>query len=202
MFTSTESEQWEGHYYDVVRDVQQYRLIQEAQAARAKTRRFRRVLLTISMVFALFTTIVAVTFLAKIEVLRPEPLNDPLLAYADVFPGQSLSISRAHEFSCYPRSNPRPVDVFAECVLRPQSGLFSQVNVLIWNGLIIRLVFRVHEHTVTVGDLLLWWGNAEFTWVGENGIFRWPERRLRVRGYFPTGRLTYFSPVSQVSFTS
>ncbi len=153
------------------------------------------------LVFALLAAISAASLLARTEVLMPKPLDDPFLTYSDVFPGQTWSTALAQRFSCFESTLPSVADVSEECVYHPEGGPFSQVHVIIWDGVIMWLDFTARENVLTFGDLSLWWGKAEFDSYSEFVRLRWPDRRVIAVVQSQTTHITYFSPVRHISFT-
>jgi hypothetical protein len=156
---------------------------------------------SIPMALALFAAISTVILVARIGIIKSALSDDPFLAYADVFPGQPGSAAVVRDFVCFQTGLPSPTDVSKECMYQPQTGPFSQLTVAVWDGLIVRLDFSVRENAMTMGDLLLWWGDSKYVSAGEFGLLTWPERRLTARGYFPNRRFTHLSPVSHIAFT-
>src|SRR5262245_52197629 len=157
--------------------------------------------LSFPLAFVLFLAISMATLLARIGIVTPETLDDPFHAYADIFPGQPRSAALVREFLCRETPHPSPADVVEECVYASPTGSFSQIRVVVWDSMIVRLDFSVRANMLRVGELLIWWGSDELECDDGAGILRWPERKQVATGYFPNGRLTYFSSVSQVSFT-
>jgi hypothetical protein len=164
--------------------------------------RFQRLIpiekLVLPLAFALFAAIIPATLFGGLGIVTPETLDDPFLAYADVFPGQPGSAAIARDFVCNQVTLPSSADVSEVCIYYPLTGPFSQVNVMVWDGLIVGTNFSIRERTMTMGDLILWWGDAELSSAGEWGMLRWGEQCRIATGHFPNGRYTHFSPVSHV----
>ncbi len=143
---------------------------------------------------ALLLTFACITF-AKQAV----PLN-PLSAYADILPGSPLRNAVAHGFLCFHIPVPYSANVSVQCVHNSQTGKFSHVNVMIWDGIITQLIFTVQENTLRVGDLFLLWGKPEIESWGYLSILKWPAYGVAATAPIHAGRYTHFSPISSVWF--
>lgn len=80
------------------------------------------------------------------------PPYNPFTTFADIFPGQPGSAIEAHDFSCIDH------DYYGNsaeehCFFQPETGTFSSVDVLIYQGAIIKTTFLLRENGLTVGDL-------------------------------------------------
>ncbi len=127
--------------------------------------------------------------------------QNPFASYEDVFPGQPWSINLANHFSCVETPIPSVADVHQLCVFHPQTGPFSQVNLIILDGIIFQLNLDVRENSLVLGDILLWWGQSELEWGHERLLLDLPDRRLRAVGQPLDGRITHFTPVRFVYLT-
>src|SRR5262245_30880283 len=99
--------------------------------------------LAISLAFVLFTAISAATLLARVGIVQPATPDNPFLSYADVFPGQLRRAAVMRDFVCFDKVFPSPADVSEQCAFLPENGLFFQVNVTVWDGVITQLIFTL-----------------------------------------------------------
>ncbi len=127
--------------------------------------------------------------------------QNPFASYEPLSPGQPWSSALAKQFSCVETWYPSVADVPQLCVSHPQTGPFSQVNVIILDGIIFQLNLVVRENSLVLGDILLWWGQSELEWGHERLLLDLPDQRLRAVGQSLGGRITHFTPVTIVYFT-
>jgi hypothetical protein len=143
--------------------------------------------------------VLVITWLA---LARSAPLpQNPFAAYEPLSPGQPWISVQAHEFSCYPIPSLFPNEVSAECLLRPQTGPFSYVNISIEDGVITGIVFTVRENTVRLGDLSVLWGRPEVEFQRSSIIFMWPDYGISAWAEARGRHFTYIAPISAVWFS-
>jgi len=159
----------------------------------------------LSLVVVLFITMSMATLLtilfAQLGFAGREPVVNPFLAYASLFPDQPWTSALAREFLCYDTVMPSPADVTEECVFRPQTGSLSQVNITVWDGIIIRLRFAVRENSLRVGDLAMLWGTPDLQSYAQGAsLYQWHDHSMVALTSSNGGRFTYFLPVSYIHF--
>jgi len=130
--------------------------------------------------------------------------SNPFAVFADVFPGQSRSAVAARGFSCYSAgasaSDRDPTD--ESCILRPESGSLSQVEVLIPGDEIRRLDFRIHENALRLGDLAVFWGVPEVQRYSRSLYVFWRSLGIFALVVRNTEEFSLFLPVQRVYFFS
>jgi hypothetical protein len=125
---------------------------------------------------------------------------DSFAAFADIFPGQPESAIDGHEFLCFSDGHNfyrSPFD--GHCILHPESGTFSSIEVTNSQGTIHQITFLFHDRTFQLGDLALFLGSREFRPNPHTAFFSWRGNL----GLASTvgGLFSLFSPVWQVTFT-
>jgi hypothetical protein len=134
---------------------------------------------------------------ACITLAKGEVLPSPLLAWADILPGQPRSAIAGHEFLCAP-SPPNCPDT---CVYLPASGPFFQISVVRGCEEIEAVWFIVRDHALTVGELARMWGRPEIQEIGRFTTIAWPERSARALIRAPSHRLNYWLPIAYIYLT-
>lgn len=158
-----------------------------------------------SIVLALFVLMSMGIFVSTLpsRLTEQSPVSDLFLAYVNVFPGQPASATalEEHGFLCFMDTLPSPADASEYCSSTPQTGLFSRMNVTIWDGVVTRVEFTVNENLLSVGHLALLWGRPEdIQVVGNIATARWSIPGATVLAIFAYDqRFSYFAPVAQVS---
>ncbi|MEO8395000.1 MAG: hypothetical protein ABI700_18535, partial [Chloroflexota bacterium] len=101
---------------------------------------------------SLLAAVVAVTTLTK--QFGQVPLSDPFTIYADIFPGQPANIDRleARGFRCGLDSLPSEADLLLRCEQSVQTDTLSRIELSIWDGVVVRLTFRLPDDVFTAGD--------------------------------------------------
>jgi hypothetical protein len=132
--------------------------------------------------------------LLYITVAKRETLPDPLLAYADILPGQPRNALAARGLACVVPNYP----VGESCSFQLESGPFSQVHAVIVNDHIEALNLIAYESTLTVGDLVLWWGRPDVVLTGRHTTLAWHIGAvIAVANLNPHRQFDYFSVVPQ-----
>src|SRR5215831_7958872 len=85
------------------------------------------------------------------------PSHDPFGTFVDVLPGQAKGALEAHGFTCTLRSY-YPYNGRDYCSLDFPSGTFSEVNVIVFGGIIQQTDFTLRDDTLKLGDLTALWG--------------------------------------------
>jgi hypothetical protein len=156
------------------------------------------------VLFLIFTSllmaVVGVTTLAKL--FEPMQFSDPFTLYTDIVPGERADSSalQARGFWCLADSLPSPADITVNCASSVQTESIAGINVVIWDGVVQRLDFALHEGELRVGDLALLWGRPEIHKAVRSIMLIWRERRITALSRTDDGHFTYFKPVLQLSF--
>lgn len=161
-------------------------------------------LLTLRTTLWLFiglATIVLVVNTASKQLDKPV-LPDPFTLFANLLPGQYIDTRKleAQGFSCHENSLPSPADISQDCTQSLLSGMFSQINLTIWDGIIKWLDLQVHEKDLCVGDLSLQWGSPEIHIEGSFVQLRWLPYHVTGLGFSYNGQFTYFQGLSHITF--
>jgi hypothetical protein len=155
---------------------------------------------TLLLMVTLVIAVLVVSTLAKR--LGDRPLSDPFTAFADVFPGQSpdTRVLIAQGFSCNVDLLPSPADISERCTQTLPSGMFSAINLTIWDGVVKWLDLKVRDNNLDVGNLSLQWGSPEIRIEGNWVNLRWPKQHVTGLGWSSNRRFTYFQAVSHITF--
>jgi hypothetical protein len=147
----------------------------------------------------LFITVASFSTLVITNLARWQPPFDPFIQYEDVMPGQSRERAVAHGFRCQ-FNGPPHYDQF--CLLTPETGVFSEIQVDIAHGTsqVNKVVFKPREKIITLGDLMLLWGQPQRTIYGRNVNFRWLSKHVLTVFQDDTGHFSYLLPVIYVAF--
>ena len=125
------------------------------------------------------------------------PRPNPFAAFADIFPGEPQSAVDARAFICtrglydyLPNQH---------CSLDTAAGAFTQVGVVVADGVIDEISFRLRDDTLQVGDLMLLWGIPEVVAQRHAVYLYWHERHViaLVRDY--SGEFSLFLRVRRVT---
>jgi hypothetical protein len=156
-------------------------------------------ILMLVVTMACFTTVdAAVIILAR----HTEALRDPFESYVDILPGQTRAAVTNRGFSC-PKSSITAYHGSDEyCVLMPETGTFSQVGVLMSDGIIRQAVFILRADTLGVGDLVTFWGIPEVMSQYRAVNCVWYTRRLSISATcYDDGRVSIFRRIKTVYFS-
>jgi hypothetical protein len=124
-------------------------------------------------------------------------LSNPFSTYADILPGQHRSAVVARGFSCamdYLLSHDQ------YCTLDLETGISSQVGVVISRGAVRQTDFYLRENTLRIGDLALLWGTPDLRYGQSVATFIWSGSGVSAWGVFSSGRNPLLLPVQGVSF--
>jgi len=146
-------------------------------------------------------TIVLVVNAASSQMDKPV-LPDPFTLFANLLPGQYVDTRKleAQGFSCHDTFLPSPADISQDCTQSLPAGMFSHINLTIWDGIIKWLDLQVHEKDLCVGDLSLQWGSPEIHIDGSLVNLRWPTYHVTGLGFSYNGQFTYFQVLSHITF--
>ena len=147
---------------------------------------------------------VAILVLAMTALTRfAQSPSNPFSAYTDILPGQprsalvmrGFSCSYEHEITIEPFQS--PISQF--CRLRPETGVFDLIGVILDDNVIKQVTFSLRDHSLTVGDLAQWWGKPELfspraAWIG----FSWPDMSVTAYTQSVNRKFSYFSPLTHV----
>jgi hypothetical protein len=132
----------------------------------------------------------------------PAPLN-PFSSFADVFPGQPANAIEVRGFLCIASpygSSPGLPD--EHCALRLAAGAFSQVEVVVSQGVVFNISFVMRDKTLRLGDLPMISGrplvhqsdHSILCFFPSSGVYAWITSH--------TGQFSFFLPVESVYFTT
>jgi hypothetical protein len=131
----------------------------------------------------------------------PTPPN-PFTAYADVFPGQPESVIEAMAYSCFTDASHYDHDPIEQrCVLSPAIGTFSDVEVIISEGIIRQITFTLRDNTLQAGNLEIFLEMPAIHVFDHVAHFILPKSFVMTQTSNYAGRFSYFLPVWSVSFT-
>lgn len=160
---------------------------------------------TLSLVLVLATfSILALSVASVARGAAPTDATEAFNTFNDFFPGQWVSISDLEQrgFTCREGVVPSPADVAETCQKALENTPFSQLNISVWDGVVVWLNFNVRENTLTAGDLALAYGTPEITAVHQGVTLQWPEAQVSASGIVQGDVFSYLMPLSQVSMRS
>jgi len=132
---------------------------------------------------------------------RPtQPSPNPFLEYADMFPGNPLSLTHTKAFSCS-GSNNYYIASEVTCRFSPDSSMFSEVAVIISNGAISQTTFTLHNNTLKVGDLAFLFASPNFQAYPRKVFFFWSNLFVIV-STTANGNHASIRPVWSVTFSN
>jgi hypothetical protein len=97
-------------------------------------------------------------------------------------------------------SLPSPADISEHCTQTLPSGMFSAINLTVWDGVVKWLDLKVRENNLDVGNLSLQWGSPEIRIDGNWVNLSWPDHHATGLGWSSNGRFTYFQALSHITF--
>lgn len=155
---------------------------------------------TLMLVVILVTAILVVGTLVKQTDDHAVP--DPFAGFAQFFPGQTLDtrVLVKQGFSCVVETLPTPADISEGCTQALSSGMFSDISLTIWDGVVQWLDLKVRDNDLNVGDLSLQWGSPQIRVEGDWVNLSWPKQHVMGMGWSPNGRFTYFQALSHITF--
>ena len=159
------------------------------------------ILITLVRTAFVVMTIASLSEVTVMAVRRSEPPFDPFAPYADILPGQSRDGVAQRGLNCQFDLVP----LFEEiCTLTPETGGFSEILVKIapHTGRISRVVFKPREGTLTVGDLVLLWGDPEITFHSQTANLRWPNVHVVAIPETYDGDFSYWLPIAHIALVS
>jgi hypothetical protein len=146
-------------------------------------------------------TITAISEVTVMAIRRSEPPFDPFAPYADILPGQSREGVSARGFNCQFVTGPHFEEI---CTLTPEASVFAtiQPTIAVNTGRISRVVFWLREKTLTVGDLVILWGEPEIAIYSRTANFRWNNVHVVAIPETYDGDFSYWLPIAYVAFES
>ena len=129
-------------------------------------------------------------------------LPDTFGTFTAFFPGQALDtrVLVKQGFSCTFVTLPTPADVSETCRQSLHDGMFSEINLTIWDGVIKWLNLKVREGNLDVGNLSLQWGSPEIRIDGNWVTLSWPSHHVTGLGWTTNRHFTYFQALSYITF--
>lgn len=129
-----------------------------------------------------------------------KPPSNPFALFADIFPGQPQIAVETRRFQCTNGLYSYLTNTY--CNLALPTGFFSQVSVVIGDGLINEISFRLREETLRVGDLMVLWGIPTVREYPHSVYFYWTDLNIFALVVDYTGQFSLYLPVQQVSIGS
>jgi hypothetical protein len=128
-----------------------------------------------------------------------QPSKNLFARFADVFPGQLRDTVEAHGFVCRLHRSAFPTD--ENCTMSPETGIFSQIGLVISAGSVRHVTFLARENALRLGDLAVIYGTPTMRAFGTETYFMWLGGGIMAstRGY--AGGYSLFLPIWSVSFT-
>jgi hypothetical protein len=129
-------------------------------------------------VLLLLSTMFLVMILSARTAAKPQPpVPNPMLAFADVFPGQPRAAVQARGFSCsVTEYKPDGSPLMEDCVLNQTTGAFSAIKLIISDNVVSLIRFVFCQNTFRVGDFVLLFGKPRMHRQGEWTYFTWYSR--------------------------
>jgi hypothetical protein len=160
----------------------------------------RRVLPFLLLVFIVLVGCVTASASVVALARTATPSPSPFAAYADVFPGQIRRAVAARGFSCLERYD-GGYSPNLDCTLNPVAGDFSQVSLVIEDGVIDEISFGLRDDTFRVGDLMLLWGAPVVHEFSRSVYLHWRSQGVfaLVRGY---SEFSLYLPIPRISFVN
>jgi hypothetical protein len=85
------------------------------------------------------------------------------------------------------------------CVLRLETGVISQIDVFVVDEAIVQMHLRLRDHRITLGELVLLWGQPHLHFFGQTAYLSWPQNYVTTT-LSTEGAINYFLPVASLSF--
>jgi hypothetical protein len=126
--------------------------------------------------------------------------SNPFAAFADIFPGNPGSAIEAYAFACLDNNSYYGNAAEQQCYFYPADSDFSTIDVLIYQGTIIRTTFLPRESEMTVGDLAVLLETNELTDFSNLSAFVLSENVVISRTATRPGQGSPYLPVLSVSF--
>ena len=149
------------------------------------------------MVGALAITITSIWMLSQ-----KAPPPDPFATFSGVFPGQHVDTRRleAQGYTCTLETYPSVAEMPMNCSQDLPTGSFSNVTVTVWDGNVKQLMLIARENTVSIGDLMFFWGHPRIHQYSSWGQLDWPRGEDLNLTVSYTGRYSPFRPVGSIMF--
>ena len=157
-----------------------------------------RLPLYLRIIFIVLTDNVILVIVWLALVRSPVLPQNPFTSFDAIFLGQPWRMALARDFLCLDIVITSSAGVSQECLYQPETGPFSQMRVIVLDGIIAQLSFVTREDAVRVGDLAQLWGRPNRKWIH---IYDWPEHRVTVFAPSDNGRFEYFLRVYYITFT-
>jgi hypothetical protein len=130
------------------------------------------------------------------------PPPNPFPAYADIFPGQAMSAAEARGFSCFADDRNNDHDqLIQHCVLYPETGAFSRVEVIISGVIIHQSIFSLRDSILQVGDIALFLETPVIHLYDHMAYYFLSNSFVIARTVGYAEQFSLFLPVWSVSFT-
>lgn len=144
--------------------------------------------------------LVSVSMTVATVIAGTQPPFDPFASYVDIMPGQSRETVLQHGFHC--QFNVPPHTSGEYCSLTPETGIFSEIQVTIAYGKdqVSRVVFKVREKTLVLGNLGRLWGKPQTKNFGQTVNFRWPKQYIVTVLQNYNRQFSYWLPITYVAF--
>lgn len=154
------------------------------------------VIVVITVFTMLGTATIGIMALAHIS----EPQAGPFATFADVFPGQPEDALKERGFLCHEHVYDYSEGPELLCTLRPATGAFSSIAVMIWGRDIHQITFGLRE-PMQVGDLKTFLKIRGFRAIPHALFFSWHGNFGSASMIADSKKFSWFRRVWQVAIT-
>ena len=127
------------------------------------------------------------------------PMSDPYAVVSDFFDGDARQVALAHGFTCHNPDYPATPSDFCRQLNSAQGN--SSIFVRISGGIVKEVGLQSGKNTLTLGDLILLWGEPHTQRYCETDVDSWASHQLIAEAALPrTRQINFFQPISTISF--
>jgi hypothetical protein len=130
-------------------------------------------------------------------------VSNPFAAFNDLFGDNARQAALARGFTCRDtRSGGLARTMSDYCAQRDIDEMFSGISMRMSGESAVEISFSLRENTLSLGDLVLLWGEPEIRQSCTVVAITWPAHRIHGFAAPPSnGQISYFLPIQSVSFT-
>lgn len=158
--------------------------------------------LYLRLMFSLVCSMILIVATAAILTRLTHPSN-PFSEFGYLFTRDGREAAQALGFACHTLkldSQPRPITDY--CVVQIAHEKFSQISLGLSDNYANEITYTIRGNTLSFGDLVALWGEPDFWQNGEFVAATWRPQQVMAIALPPdNGRINYFLPVTDVSFT-
>jgi hypothetical protein len=147
-------------------------------------------------------TSITIIVMGVIVATRRE-VSNPFSDFGELFGDEARQAAVARGFTCQDRElNSRLQTLSGYCAQRDADTMFSGIYMWMSGNVADEISFSLRENALTLGDLMLLWGEPEIQLSCTVVAITWPAHRIH--GFAappPNGQIGYFLPIRSVSFT-